>query len=94
MAKVKYVSIDGFITMPGMKHKSNIENHKDLSWDKAIEDLVKISIKTNLEAAALEIRGAKVFRNSTRQAYRSLLRAFGQAENAHAAALDDWLGET
>ena len=59
-----------------------------------IEDLGKISMKTNLEAAALEIRGAKVFRNSTRQAYRSLLRAFRQAENAHAAALDDWLGET
>jgi hypothetical protein len=58
-----------------------------------IEDLGKISSQTNSEAAALEIRGAKVFRNSTKQAYRSLLRALREAENAHASALDEWLGE-
>jgi len=57
------------------------------------EDLGGVSMKTNLEAAALKIRGAKVFRNSTKQAYRSLLRAIRQAENAHADALDEWLGE-
>jgi hypothetical protein len=58
-----------------------------------IEDLRRVSMKTNLEAAALKIRGTKVFGNSTKQAYRSLLRALRQAENAHASALDEWLGE-
>ncbi len=58
-----------------------------------IEDYGRLSMKTNIEAAELEIRGAKVFRNSTKQAYRSLLRAIRQAENAQAAALDEWLGE-
>jgi len=53
----------------------------------------RVTDETNFEAAALKIRGIKAFGRSTRQAYRSLLRALRQAENAHAAALDEWLGQ-
>jgi hypothetical protein len=54
----------------------------------------KVSAKTFWESAALEFRAIRVLEKSTRQTYRSLLRALRQAENAHASALDEWLGES
>jgi hypothetical protein len=57
-------------------------------------ELGRVTDETNVEAAALKIRGIKAFGRSTQQAYRSLLRALRQAENAHAAALDEWLSQT
>lgn len=53
----------------------------------------KVSRKTLLETTSLKIRATRVITNSTRQTYRSLLRALRQAENAHAATLDEWLGQ-
>ena len=58
-----------------------------------LAELGRVTDETNFEAAVLKIRGIKAFGRSTRQAYRSLLRALRQAENAHAAALDEWLGQ-
>jgi hypothetical protein len=54
----------------------------------------EISAKTLWESAAIKIRAATVFAKSTQQTYRSLRRALREAENAHASALSDWLGET
>jgi hypothetical protein len=53
----------------------------------------KISSKTALEASLLKLRASKVFEGAARNTYRSVLRALRQAENAQAAALDEWLGE-
>ena len=57
-------------------------------------ELGKVSAKTALEANLLKFRANKVFEGAAKNTYRSLLRAIRQAENAHAAALDEWLGES
>jgi hypothetical protein len=56
-------------------------------------EIGKVSAKTALEASLLKFRANKVFEGAAKNTYRSLLRAIRQAENAHAAALDEWLGE-
>ena len=56
-------------------------------------ELGKVSAKTAAEASLWEFRARKVFEGAARNTYRSLLRAIRQAENAHADALNEWLGE-
>ena len=55
--------------------------------------LGKVSDETSAEATDLKRGLARAIRKSTRQTYRSLRRALREAENAHASALSDWLGE-
>ena len=57
-------------------------------------ELGNVSAETALEASLWEFRAGKVFEGAARNTYRSLLRALREAENAHASALSDWLGET
>jgi hypothetical protein len=57
-------------------------------------ELGNVSAETALEVSLWEFRAGKVFEGAAKNTYRSLLRALRQAENAHAAALDEWLGET
>ncbi len=56
-------------------------------------DLGEVSAETASEASLWKIRARKVFEGAAKKTYRSLLRALRQAENAHAAALDEWLGQ-
>jgi hypothetical protein len=56
-------------------------------------ELGNVSAETALEASLWEFQAGKVFEGAAKNTYRSLLRALRQAENAHAAALDEWLGQ-
>lgn len=55
--------------------------------------LGKLSAETASEASLWKVRAEKVFEGAAKNTYRSLLRALRQAENAHAAALDECLGQ-
>ena len=68
----------------------------DLIDDALMEEYVrfgKVSPKTLWETSSLKVRALQIIAKSTRQTYRSLRRALREAENAHASALNDWLGE-